>query len=186
MMMGNVNHYLNSTKYADAPIYLGIYNIYIYIYIRKTAVTTFLEKNRLLSILRAHEAQLDGYKMHKWTGVADFPCVITIFSAPNYCDVYNNKGAVIKFENNTLNIQQFNYSAHPYVLPDYLNVFTWSMPFLSEKVSELLLYILELKPKQKDKKVAPQLAKEKLVESADKDQEKSIYIYIMNRIGSPP
>lgn len=24
--------------------------------------------------------------------------VITIFSAPNYCDVYNNKGAVLKFE----------------------------------------------------------------------------------------
>ena len=34
--------------------------------------------------------------------------VITIFSAPNYCDVYNNKGAVIKFENNDLNIQQYN------------------------------------------------------------------------------
>lgn len=26
-----------------------------------------------------------------------FPAVITIFSAPNYCDFYNNKGAVIKF-----------------------------------------------------------------------------------------
>lgn len=36
--------------------------------------------------------------MHKWAGVSDFPSVITIFSAPNYCDVYNNKGAVIKFE----------------------------------------------------------------------------------------
>lgn len=36
--------------------------------------------------------------MHRWNGKSDFPCVITIFSAPNYCDVYNNKGAVIKFE----------------------------------------------------------------------------------------
>lgn len=34
--------------------------------------------------------------MHKWSD-SDFPLVITIFSAPNYCDVYNNKGAVIKF-----------------------------------------------------------------------------------------
>ncbi len=54
--------------------------------------------------------------MHKWNGEEDFPAVITIFSAPNYCDVYNNKGAFIKFEvktpikttnflkNNTLNI----------------------------------------------------------------------------------
>lgn len=38
--------------------------------------------------------------MHKWSGGTDFPLVITIFSAPNYCDVYNNKGAVIKFEVN--------------------------------------------------------------------------------------
>ena len=64
----------------------------------------FLSNNNLISIIRAHEAQLDGYKMHKWGG-KDFPMCITIFSAPNYCDVYNNKGAVIKFLNNTLNIQ---------------------------------------------------------------------------------
>ena len=36
--------------------------------------------------------------MYKWKGKNEFPSVITIFSAPNYCDVYNNKGAVIKFE----------------------------------------------------------------------------------------
>ena len=68
------------------------------------AINIFLKKNNLLSIIRAHEAQLDGYKMHRWNGPNDFPVVITIFSAPNYCDVYNNKGAVIKFESNTLNI----------------------------------------------------------------------------------
>ena len=36
--------------------------------------------------------------MYKWSGADKFPAVITIFSAPNYCDFYNNKGAVIKFE----------------------------------------------------------------------------------------
>ena len=36
--------------------------------------------------------------MHTWNGKVDFPTVITIFSAPNYCDVYNNKGALIKFD----------------------------------------------------------------------------------------
>jgi diadenosine tetraphosphatase ApaH/serine/threonine PP2A family protein phosphatase len=61
------------------------------------AATRFLEKNNLLTIIRAHEAQIEGFKMHKWSG-ADFPLVITIFSAPNYCDIYNNKGAVIKFD----------------------------------------------------------------------------------------
>jgi len=56
-----------------------------------------LQENNLLSIIRGHEAQLEGYKMYKWLGQDQFPCVITIFSAPNYCDAYKNKGAVIKF-----------------------------------------------------------------------------------------
>jgi serine/threonine-protein phosphatase 2B catalytic subunit len=56
-----------------------------------------------VSIIRAHEAQLEGYKMHTWNGKVDFPTVITIFSAPNYCDVYNNKGALIKFDVKIIN-----------------------------------------------------------------------------------
>ena len=56
----------------------------------------FLSKNKLLSIIRAHEAQANGFKMYHWGGEKQFPTVITIFSAPNYCDFYNNKGAVIK------------------------------------------------------------------------------------------
>jgi len=93
--------------------------------------------------LRAHEAQFDGYKMHKWNGAQEFPAVITIFSAPNYCDVYNNKGAIIKFEQNTLNIQQFNYTAHPYILPNFMDVFTWSVPFVAEKIVEMLYNVLK-------------------------------------------
>jgi serine/threonine-protein phosphatase 2B catalytic subunit len=49
-------------------------------------------------MIRAHEVELDGYKMHYWNGLKEFPMVITLFSAPNYCDVYNNKAAIIKFE----------------------------------------------------------------------------------------
>ncbi|SBT30565.1 serine/threonine protein phosphatase 2B catalytic subunit A, putative (CNA) [Plasmodium ovale wallikeri] len=106
------------------------------------AATTFLEKNGLLSIIRAHEAQLEGYKMHQTNLKTGFPIVITIFSAPNYCDVYNNKGAVLKFDSNTLNIQQFSFSPHPYHLPNFMNLFTWSLPFVSEKVTEMLYSIL--------------------------------------------
>jgi len=102
-----------------------------------------LKKNSLLSVIRAHEAQLEGYKMHKTNPSTGFPSVITIFSAPNYCDVYNNKGAVLKFDNSTLNILQFNCSPHPYHLPNFMGVFGWSMPFVIEKVTEMLYFILQ-------------------------------------------
>lgn len=105
-------------------------------------VATFLRKNSLLSVIRAHEAQLEGYKMHQTSDTTGFPLVITIFSAPNYCDVYNNKGAILKFENSTLNILQFNCSPHPYHLPNFMDVFAWSMPFVCEKVTEMLYHIL--------------------------------------------
>jgi serine/threonine-protein phosphatase 2B catalytic subunit len=107
------------------------------------AATSFLYKNSLLSVIRAHEAQIEGYKMHRTNNATGFPTVITIFSAPNYCDVYNNKGAILKFDNNTLNILQFNFSAHPYHLPNFMDVFTWSLPFVVEKVTEMLYYMLQ-------------------------------------------
>ncbi len=52
----------------------------------------FLQRNSLLSIIRAHEAQDAGYKMYRKSQTTGFPSLITIFSAPNYLDVYGNKG----------------------------------------------------------------------------------------------
>ncbi|KAL2114582.1 hypothetical protein VUR80DRAFT_4565 [Thermomyces stellatus] len=106
------------------------------------AACAFLEKNNLLSIIRAHEAQDAGYRMYRKTRTTGFPSVMTIFSAPNYLDVYNNKAAVLKYENNVMNIRQFNCSPHPYWLPNFMDVFTWSLPFVGEKITDMLIAIL--------------------------------------------
>jgi serine/threonine-protein phosphatase 2B catalytic subunit len=47
------------------------------------AACAFLEKNNLLSIIRAHEAQDGGYRMYRKTRTTGFPSAMTIFSAPN-------------------------------------------------------------------------------------------------------
>ncbi|CAF2460258.1 unnamed protein product [Rotaria sp. Silwood2] len=114
---------------------------YFYSY---AACCDFLQNNQLLSIIRAHEAQDAGYRMYKKCQSTGFPSLITIFSAPNYLDVYNNKAAILKYENNVMNIRQFNCSPHPYWLPNFMDVFTWSLPFVGEKVTEMLANILNI------------------------------------------
>lgn len=98
------------------------------------ACNRYLKKNNFLTLIRAHEAQLEGFKCHHWGGEG-FPQVITIFSAPNYCGVYQNMGGFITFDNNDMSIQQFWQTDHitPYILPNNMDVWSWSVPFVSEK-----------------------------------------------------
>ncbi|CAF4847932.1 unnamed protein product [Rotaria sp. Silwood1] len=114
---------------------------YFYTY---AAINEFLVRNQILSIIRAHESQDIGYRMYKKSPDTDFPSLITIFSAPNYCDVYQNKAAIMKYEKNIVNIHQFNCSPHPYWLPNFMNIFTWSLPCVCAKVNDILLKILNI------------------------------------------
>ncbi|KAF8586798.1 Metallo-dependent phosphatase [Ramaria rubella] len=106
-----------------------------------TAVCDFLQRNGLLSVIRAHEAQDAGFCMYRTTTL-NFPSLITLFSAPNYLDAYNNRAAVIKYVGQNITIRQFNKSDHPYSLPGFMDAFTWSLPFVGAKIAEMLLAIL--------------------------------------------
>lgn len=114
---------------------------YFYSY---AACCEFLQENGLLSIIRAHEVQDAGYKMHRRNDATGFPSLITVFSAPNYSDRYENKAAILRYENNEMTIKQFNSVPHPYWLPNFLDVFTWSLPFIGEKVTEMLVNVLNV------------------------------------------
>lgn len=113
-------------------------------YFTYEAACQFLERNGLLGIIRGHEAQDAGYSMFKKTPNKKFPSVITIFSAPNYLDVYHNRGAVLKYSNKNITIRQYNSSPHPYWLPNFMDAFTWSLPFVGSKITEMLLAVLSV------------------------------------------
>jgi serine/threonine-protein phosphatase 2B catalytic subunit len=107
-------------------------------------VKEFLEHNNLLCIVRGHEAQDAGYRLYKSLPKSDFPSLMTVFSAPNYVDVYKNKAAIVKYDGTTFTIRQFTQASHPFYLPKFIDAFDWSLPFLSEKTAELLLTTLEI------------------------------------------
>ncbi|CAJ1027425.1 Calcineurin-like phosphoesterase, putative [Leishmania lindenbergi] len=113
-----------------------------YVY-SNTAVCRFLQENSLITVIRGHEAQNEGYHLYKKTG-RGFPAVICIFSAPNYCDTYNNRAAIVKLSRNIMSICQFNSSPHPYYLPNFMNAFTWSLPFVEEKLLDIGANVLHL------------------------------------------
>jgi len=114
---------------------------YFYTY---KAVCDFLERNRLLSIIRAHEAQDSGYRMYRKGRKTGFPSVMTLFSAPNYLDVYNNKAAIVQYEANMFSIRQFNNMPHPYWLPNFMDAFSWSLPFVGQKITDMLAAVLNI------------------------------------------
>ena len=54
----------------------------------------FLLNNKLSLIIRAHEVVQKGYK-YQYANNATSPQTLTLFSAPNYCDTYENKAAAL-------------------------------------------------------------------------------------------
>ncbi|KAL2476614.1 Serine/threonine-protein phosphatase 5 [Abeliophyllum distichum] len=65
----------------------------------------FLQDNGLDLVVRSHEVKNDGYE------IEHDGKLMTVFSAPNYCDQMGNKGAFIQFEAPELKPKIVTYSA---------------------------------------------------------------------------
>lgn len=109
--------------------------------------------------------------MYRKTSTKKFPSVITVFSAPNYLDVYHNKGAVIKYKNKNITIRQFNASLHPYWLPNFMDGFTWSLPFVGSKITEMLLAVLSVCTQEELSDTSSDYASEYYDPQAEEDEE---------------
>ncbi|XP_061961949.1 serine/threonine-protein phosphatase 5 isoform X1 [Populus nigra] len=79
----------------------------------KDVTRRFLQDNNLDLVVRSHEVKDEGYE------IEHDGKLITVFSAPNYCDQMGNKGAFIRFEAPDLkpNIVTFSAVPHPNVKP---------------------------------------------------------------------
>lgn len=72
----------------------------------------FCENNGLEAIIRSHEVRMDGYEEEH-----DGKC-ITVFSAPKYCDMTENRGAYINIgPDYKLKFCQFDAVPHPNIKP---------------------------------------------------------------------
>jgi serine/threonine-protein phosphatase 2B catalytic subunit len=76
--------------------------------------------------------------------------MLSLFSAPNYCDSYDNKGAILALRGGQMSFKQFFSSPHPYVLPNFINGLEWSFPFVAEKLVEILHVLLSLDDDEED------------------------------------
>lgn len=103
-------------------------------------IRDFLDKNSLDTVIRGHEVQQTGYQVFE--SYKGTPSLVTIFSAPNYCDAYKNMGALVEFDQRIVSIKQFDAVEHPFVLRGFIDGINWSLPFVFEKVLDFTSSVL--------------------------------------------
>lgn len=68
----------------------------------------FLKRNNLKLVIRSHEMKEEGYEIEHGGQL------ITVFSAPNYCDQMGNKGAFIRLDGKTMTPKTTTFAAVPH------------------------------------------------------------------------
>eukprot|EP01102_Stenamoeba_stenopodia_P012168 TRINITY_DN3806_c0_g1_i1.p1 TRINITY_DN3806_c0_g1~~TRINITY_DN3806_c0_g1_i1.p1 ORF type:complete len:604 (-),score=114.24 TRINITY_DN3806_c0_g1_i1:50-1861(-) len=118
------------------------------------AIRDFLGDNNLIGIIRGHEVQQKGYHEHYFghelsglnhipaLGPLPFPPLLTVFSAPNYCES-ENKGAVLNIQPNEWSVIQYDQCVDiPYALPNFADGINFSLGYLSDCVAKAYTFML--------------------------------------------
>jgi len=103
-------------------------------------VCRFLEINHLKSLVRSHSVEPRGFKLFKKKDQI-LPSVISLFSAPHYAGVYDNKGAVLYFDGKNAHIVQFDASPQPFVLPKSMDLMDVLLPVTIDHITDMWLNI---------------------------------------------
>ncbi len=122
------------------------------------AVKDFLDDNEMVCIVRAHEVQKEGWKAHRFFHEErPVPMVLTVFSAPNYCGTYENKGAFLtvfalsptpqprlQSISDGLTVAQIGWVDAPFALPGGGNILQLTVPILAECIFGVFLAVMEM------------------------------------------
>ncbi|UJR24652.1 hypothetical protein I4U23_006026 [Adineta vaga] len=113
-------------------------------YFNYTTCERFLIENNILAIIRAHEVVQNGLLFFKNGSLSQFPTLISLFSAPNYCDVYNNTAAIIIYDHQrNFRPVHFRHRPHPFVLPNHENAFEFGHRLMKTYVQEIILALIQ-------------------------------------------
>jgi len=74
----------------------------------KDVTENFLKTNGLKLVIRSHEMKEEGYEVEHGGQL------VTVFSAPNYCDQMGNKGAFIRLDGKTMTPKYRTFTAVPH------------------------------------------------------------------------
>lgn len=118
-----------------------------------TAIREFLERNNITSLLRAHEVQRTGYDLNHFNKKdLNHPLVVTLFSAPNYCDFYQNQAAIMVISppldsksKTSIEFKQYESVEHPFWLPSMQDGIEYTTPFLMDRIGSICKYFTSTK-----------------------------------------